>query len=267
MERGVIGGSVGFDHVADIYDETRALPDAVARRLTDALVAEIEAAQADRVLEVGIGTGRISRPLSERGVRVCGVDIAPRMLARLRDQLGPEHLPPDLALGDATRLPFASDAFRAALVFNVLHLVSSLDEAVGELRRVLAPGGIALRGVEEAIGESTWDASMAKWNELMAARDFSHRGKLRTKEIRGVLRAAGGSCRVETVAEHEERRRPSGMLDRIRKRIDSWTWELPDDLFADCLQEYERWASQHYEDMERELVERTSYGLEVWSFG
>lgn len=267
MERGVIGGSVGFDHVADIYDETRALPDAVACKLTEALICEIEAAQADRGLEVGIGTGRISRPLSERGVRVCGVDIAPRMLAWLRDRLGPRHLSPDLALGDATRLPFALDSFRAVLVFNVLHLVSSLDEAVGELRRVLAPGGVALRGIEEATGESTWNASMAKWNELMAARDFSHRAGLRAREIRGVLRAAGGSCRVAPVAEHEGRCRPSERLDRIRRRIDSWTWELPDDLFADCLEQYERWASQHYGDMEQELVERISYGLEVWSFG
>jgi ubiquinone/menaquinone biosynthesis C-methylase UbiE len=229
-------------------------------------MAKNAAARADRILEVGAGTGRISRPLSERGVRVCGVDIAPRMLARLREQLGPRHLPPDLALGDATRLPLASDSFRAVLVFNVLHLVSSLDEAVGELRRVLAPGGVVFRGVEEAVGESLWDASMAKWNELMAARDFSHRAGLRAKEMRGVLRAAGGSCRVETVAEHEEPQRPSETVNRIRKRIDSWTWELPDGLFADCLKEYEQWASRHYEDMEGELTQRTSYGLEVWSF-
>jgi SAM-dependent methyltransferase len=263
----MISGSVSFDRAADIYDATRSLPDAVAHRLTDALAAEIKAAGADRVLEIGIGTGRISRPLSERGVRVCGVDISPRMLARLRGQLGPRHLPPDLALGDATRLPLVSASFGAVIVFNVLHLVSSLDQAVGELRRVLAPGAVVFRGVEEAIGESLWDASMAKWNELMAARDFSHRGGLRGKEIRGVLRAAGGSCRVETFTEHEERRRPSETVDRIRRRIDSWTWELPDDLFAACLKEYEQWASRHYGVLERELTQRTSYGLEVWTFG
>ena len=119
MDRRMISGSVSFDRAADIYDATRALPDAVARRLTDALVAEIEAARADRVLEIGIGTGRISRPLSERGVRVCGVDISPRMLARLREQLGPRHLPPDLALGDATRLPLASASFQAVIASGV----------------------------------------------------------------------------------------------------------------------------------------------------
>jgi ubiquinone/menaquinone biosynthesis C-methylase UbiE len=267
MDRRMLSGSVSFDRAADIYDATRALPDAVERSITDALSSEIAAAGTDHVLEIGVGTGRISRPLTERGVRVCGVDISPRMLARLREQLGLRHLPPDLALGDATRLPLQSGSFRAVLVFNVLHLVSSLDEALGELRRVLAPSGVALRGVEEAIGESLWDASMTKWNELMAARDFSHRAGLRTKEIPGVLRAAGGSCRIETVIEHEEQRRPTETVDRIRRRIDSWTWELPDDLFADCLKEYEKWASRHYRDLERELPQRTSYGLEIWTFG
>lgn len=104
----IVGGSVSFDRAADFYDVTRALPTHIARKLTDALVVELAAANATHVLEVGIGTGRISRPLAERGVRVCGVDIALRMLARLRDQLDTQHVSPDLLRADTTRLPIAS---------------------------------------------------------------------------------------------------------------------------------------------------------------
>lgn len=67
--------SISFDRAADFYDATRALPRQVMQGLTAALLDEIRAADAKTVLEVGVGTGRIARPLLERGVHVCGVDI------------------------------------------------------------------------------------------------------------------------------------------------------------------------------------------------
>ncbi len=116
--------SVNFDRAAGFYDATRALPDAVAAKLTDALLAERDAVHADSVLEAGVGTGRISRPLAKRGVRIRGVDIAPLMLAKLGEQLGPNDERPDLMLADAAQLPFAPYSFRMVLMMHVLHLVS-----------------------------------------------------------------------------------------------------------------------------------------------
>ncbi len=40
-------------------------------------------------LEFGIGTGRIALPLSQRGVRVQGIDLSPAMVARLRRSRAP----------------------------------------------------------------------------------------------------------------------------------------------------------------------------------
>src|SRR3972149_3327510 len=81
----LVGGSLSFDCAADTYDATRALPEDVAPKLTDAL---------------------------------------------------------QRALAAAALLPFASGAFRAALTVHVLHLVSSWQAALAEIRRVLAPGGV-----------------------------------------------------------------------------------------------------------------------------
>jgi hypothetical protein len=39
-------------------------------------------------LELGIGTGRIALPLSQRGVRVHGIELSPEMIAQLRAQPG-----------------------------------------------------------------------------------------------------------------------------------------------------------------------------------
>ena len=47
-------------------------------------------------------------------------------------------------VGDATALPFADDAFGAAIACHVLHLVADWVAVVAELRRVLRPGGVLL---------------------------------------------------------------------------------------------------------------------------
>lgn len=45
-----------------------------------------------RVLELGIGTGRIALPLAARGVDVSGIESSPSMIARLRDKPGGSRL-------------------------------------------------------------------------------------------------------------------------------------------------------------------------------
>ncbi len=47
---------------------------------------------APRVLELGVGTGRLALPLAARGLEVHGVDSSPAMLARLRAKPGSEAL-------------------------------------------------------------------------------------------------------------------------------------------------------------------------------
>ena len=43
-------------------------------------------ARSGTALELGIGTGRLALPLSERGIRVHGIELSPAMAARLRVQ-------------------------------------------------------------------------------------------------------------------------------------------------------------------------------------
>lgn len=258
--------SISFDHAADFYDATRALPPDVSARLTDALVREISAAGAARVLEVGIGTGRIARPLAERGVRVCGIDIAPRMLARLREQLTPGHMPPGLLLADAMRLPFAEGAFRAIIICHILHLVAGWRAAIAEMRRALAPGGVILHFVDQHLEEDHWQAAQDLLDRLLKQRGFARSHRLENNEIDLALAAAGGSCRTVAVAEQDEPWTPSHMLQVARNRIQSWTWEIPEPLLSECLDELEPWARQRFGGLDTEMTSRVSYRLQVWSF-
>jgi SAM-dependent methyltransferase len=93
-------------------------------------------------LELGIGTGRIALPLSQRGVRVHGIDLSPAMVARLRAKPGADDI--GVTIGDfaTTRV---DGTFRLAyLVFNTIMNLTTQDEQVECFRNVAAhlePGG------------------------------------------------------------------------------------------------------------------------------
>jgi SAM-dependent methyltransferase len=188
------------------------------------------------------------------------------MLAQLRQQLGPQDLPPDLALADATRLPLQPASVPAVLMVHVLHLVSSPDHAVAELRRVLAPGGVFLHDFTRYAGDNPWLVSLRMREEIIAELGVSVRRRPSDGEVHELLRAAGASLRTVVYAEAEERSKPADWLSRTRDRIDSWTWEVPDEAYPEFFTRYERWCREHYGDLEREYAQHVQYELEVWTF-
>jgi len=259
--------SISYDRAADYYDETRVLPDNVASRLMNVLLSEFTAVKATTVLEVGVGTGRIARPLAAHGIEVVGVDVAPRMLQRLRDQLQPGQARSVLPiLGDATALPFHSGSFAAVLAFHVFHLILPLEPALEELRRALVRGGVLIHEDTRYGGSGHWDASQGKWKELMAAKGYSTRSWPSIEDIHAKMRSIGGTCRTIVFAEGEESRTPAENLRRIVERIDSWTWEIADEAFADCLAEFEPWYRRYYARMDDPLSTPVSYAVVIWTF-
>ena len=125
-----------FDEISPAYDATRspldtATMDGLARALRDRGVL--------RVLEVGVGTGRIARPLEERGLGVTGLDASRGMLGVARSK-GLVRL----VQGSAYRLPFADGSFDAALFVHVLHLLDDPPSALHEGDRVGTGGALAL---------------------------------------------------------------------------------------------------------------------------
>jgi SAM-dependent methyltransferase len=267
MTQRLVGGSVSFDHAADVYDTTRALPPEIVARQAEAILTELRAARADRLLEVGIGTGRCSRPLMERGVRLAGVDIAPKMIARLREQLSPRHLPPDLLFGDATRLPFCDASFRAVLAVHVLHLVADWKRTIEELRRVLAPGGVFLHDRTRYDEENPWQRTFQKREELAAALGCTWRKRPGPEDIAAKLEALGATLRTVVYAENDERDVAAEVINRTRNRVDSWTWEIPDEIFPTFFSQYEAYVLQELGGPDFAHTTHVTYQMEVWSFG
>ena len=251
--------SVSFDRAASFYDDTRAMAPEAVGAVTDSILDALARSGAGRLLEVGIGTGRISLPLMTRGLPVSGVDISAGMIARLRAKLTPEHHPPDLIFGDATRLPFRDGAFPAALTVHVLHLVSSAEATLAEIRRVLAPGGVYLN--KQHRDNQPLAASSAWWTDALERRGHVRDGRLRFEQQRELIRATGAALELVDVCQQVNHTDPNEVLDKTRHRVHSWTWPIPDDIFEDCLVEYEPWFRAHYPG---EIVEELTHELEIW---
>ena len=83
-------------------------------------------------LELGIGTGRVALPLSQRGVRVHGIELSPAMVARLQAKAGADEI--EVTIGD-----FATTQVGAA--FKVVYLVRNTNRHTRRKRsRTPTPG-------------------------------------------------------------------------------------------------------------------------------
>jgi SAM-dependent methyltransferase len=91
---------------------------------------------ARRVLDLGAGTGKLTRHLLDRGLEVTAVDPSDGMLAELRRLL--PGVP--AVAGSAEAIPLPDGSVDAVLVAQAWHWVDP-DRAVPEVARVLAHGG------------------------------------------------------------------------------------------------------------------------------
>jgi SAM-dependent methyltransferase len=93
-------------------------------------------------LELGIGTGRIAIPLSQRGVRVHGIDLSPDMIAELRAKPGTDAI--GVTIGDFATTRVSGTYTLAYLLRNTITNLTSQEDQVACFRNVethLEPGG------------------------------------------------------------------------------------------------------------------------------
>lgn len=109
---------------------------------------ELIPAQAETLLDLGCGTGLALDEIFRLhpDIRVTGIDLAPGMLARLREKHPERKL--TLTVGDYLTVPLAPCAFDVAVAFETLHHFPP-ETKLGLFRRIFAalrPGGMLLEG-------------------------------------------------------------------------------------------------------------------------
>jgi ubiquinone/menaquinone biosynthesis C-methylase UbiE len=96
------------------------------------------------VLEVGCGLGTDAARFARAGARYSGVDLTERSIKLAGQRFSQEGLAGQFQIGDAEQLPFPAASFDLVYSHGVLHHTPDIEAAIGEVRRVLRPGGQAM---------------------------------------------------------------------------------------------------------------------------
>ncbi len=124
----------GYRAWAPVYDE---MSNVLIRTEEPLVLAGLDGVGAGVALDAACGTGRLAGLLAGRGHRTLGVDRSDAMLARAREKLAGV----EFRTGDLTLLPVESGSVDVATCGLALTHLADPAPAIGELARVVRPGG------------------------------------------------------------------------------------------------------------------------------
>lgn len=178
---------------------------------------------ADIALDVACGPGIVSCALAGVAQQVTGVDLVPAMLEEARKLQSEKNL---LNLtwekGDATRLPFADEAFSLVVTRYSFHHLLNPASALREMARVCRHGG------RVAVADVTPEAAKRQaYDRMETLRDPSHTRALTLAELKALGEEQGlrllnvSDYRLDTGLEAllASSFPPDGNADKIRALV------------------------------------------------
>jgi len=237
--------SRSFSRAAHRYEKLSAVQEDIGRGLLE----RVSPGEPACVLDVGMGTGRLTDHLGKKfpGARVVGIDLAEGMVRQARTTYGSFTS----LQADACALPFRDDVFGRVVSNGCYQWAWDLGVAFGQAYRVLAPGGkisVALFG-RETLKELS--AAFAAGSAPV----IGPRGFLRSLPSADDVLAAVRACGFDSIRVERELRKVhfADMLSLLRWLKGTGTNISPSGLFvgrnmlARCAQYYE----QHYQENNR----------------
>ena len=140
-------------------------------------VAEFNLHSGDNVLEVGLGLGTDGRRFVQGGAAYVGCDISFNSLTLARHGFELFGLEAEFASIDAEQLPFREASFDLVYSHGVLHHTPDTPRAIGEIVRVLRPGGKAIimlyarESFSYIIGAQTFGRLRLGWKRFNMGRE------------------------------------------------------------------------------------------------
>jgi len=241
---------------AATFDEQRGFPEDVGAELRAIVLARVPGGGGARLLETGVGTGRVAAPFLAAGCRYVGVDSSPQMLARCRARFGDTGGRLALVLGDMTRLPFAAGAFDAVLAASVYRVVAPWQAAALETSRVLARPGVLFLIQHEVAPDSLEDILSEQKRQILARLGVGAylEGGAGDADVARFFAAQGATVETVRTGNWTSLRTPRACIARFLRgsRVADRPWSDP------LARELEGFAVAHYGSLDaEEAVART----------
>lgn len=108
-------------------------------------LAMLDERPAQRLLDIGFGSGIFLPELARRCDELHGIDVHPN-IQFVEDMLSKEGVRSTLLKASATAIPYPDDYFDAVVCISVLEHIHDLPTAIAEIRRVTRPDGVIVLG-------------------------------------------------------------------------------------------------------------------------
>jgi len=196
-----------FDRAAQVYDQFAHFQ----RQVGHELLERMPGGQAERLLDLGCGTGYFSAPLLQRFSQVdyIGIDLADGMIQQARRNY------PDRALqfqvGDMDALPLEEGSVDRVFMSLVLQWSRNLPETLSELRRIVHSQGVISIAT---LGPDTLFELRQAWGQVdrqVHVNDFVPRPRLET-----LVEQAGFSCDLQEEHRQLRDRNPLALMRDVK---------------------------------------------------
>lgn len=148
------------------------------------VVRHLAPAAADRILEIGCGRGFLTRRIQHLSPLTQGVDVNPQAIRHA--------VAPNLRAMDMVALAFDDASFDKAYSFHAIEHVADVAAALGEMARVLRPGGrlLLVYPAEPVRGLFAVGAALALFGNPLRAREL-HLHRLTPRRLQRTVAARG----------------------------------------------------------------------------
>jgi arsenite methyltransferase len=183
-----------------------------AWKATNEIAALCHIEKGKTILDVGCGTGRTASAFArQRGCRVVGVDLSPRMVEWAKETAQRQGVLDQVEFksADARQLPFDAATFDAVICESVLGFVPDKAKALREFIRVCKPGGYV------GMNETTWLTTPVPREvvESLETAGFSGAKLVTLDEWRAILNESG---LTDTIMKTYRTTARGDVLDRFR---------------------------------------------------
>lgn len=246
---------LSFDDLATHFDGQRGLPVAALREWV-AAVNLFADGRSLRIIEPGIGTGRITLPLAAAGHSVTGIDVSDAMLetcARKAEELNISDRV-TLIHGDATSLSVPDDSFDVGVMASLLYLMPEWETLLDELARAIVPGGSVVHLIERTVSDDNlqlWDVS---WRTRIEQTGYQHpmlRPSL--EEVSTEFRRRWPETRIETLATWTFGQSVGEGRDRLGERLRPLYADIRDEDWNRVVRDFLHWSETTFPDPEMRL--------------